>query len=186
MSRSIGSENEAALEAPLVRYVVFAELSFSTETVRLWSGLGDITALGEVWTGAGELFGAGPVNESDDLKATSLELELDGVKPEHLALAYATQYQGRPATVYVGFLDDAGALEADPIPLFAGLMNTMADQDDGQSARIGVEIVTHFVDHKRRPELRYTDQGQRALYPTDTGLRFVASLADRNVTWGRG
>ena len=48
-----------------------------------------------------------------------------------VASALTTAYQGRDLNVYVGVLDTAGAVVADPIKIFAGKMDVMTVEDNG-------------------------------------------------------
>lgn len=62
-------------------------------------------------------------------------------------------------------------------------MDTMPSTYSGDSATMEVNCESRLIDLKRPRTRRYTDQEQRALYSGDTGLRFIAGLQDKKITW---
>ena len=57
MSRTIDANLLAALIADDVEAFIAVDLSFDSEDLRLWTGLGDKTINSETFTGAGNLIG---------------------------------------------------------------------------------------------------------------------------------
>lgn len=77
------------------------------------------------------------------------------------------------------------AMLNDPIPVFAGRMDTMRLQDTGETTTVTVSCESRLIDLERARERRYTDEDQKELYPDDRGFEYVADLQDKEVLWGR-
>lgn len=184
MSRELGTANEAQTIAATVRPLAFAELDFSDGVVRAHSGLGAITWGGNEWHGVGEFGGIGEVEEGVDVAARGLSLALNGMPSTILPKALEANYRGRSAKLYLGFLDDTGALVGDPYQVFGGRMDTMQIEDAGESGSISVQCENRLIDFKRCRVSRYTNEEQLARYPGDSGLSFIAGIADKTLRWG--
>lgn len=184
MSRSLTGAVQAEIAKQAVREAAFAKLAFDSGDMNVWSGVGTRSWNGEDWIGVGSLGQLSPIEETSEIRATGLQLELSAVPSDQIAVALAEPYQGRPATVWVGFVDDADALIADPVQLFAGRMDTMEIDDGAEAARIQIACENRLIDLERPRERRYTDQDQQAEYPGDVGFEYVPSLQDKELVWG--
>lgn len=183
MARNLtaGMVTEAAKAA--VMPVFFVEMDFSSGFVRVWSGYGDFAWNSYTWTGVGHLGQIDPLAEAIDFVANGASMKLSGIPSDMIAVALSQHYQGRPATIYLGFLDSAGAIVSDPVPIYAAKMDTMEIDEDGQSASIIVRIESQAIALKRSNEWRYTHEDQQIDYPGDLGLEYVASLQDKDLIW---
>lgn len=187
MARTLPSGMEAATTAEVVVPVLLVEALFDSAPVRLWSGIGDLTWNGGAYTGAGALLGLGQVSETQELRATGLDVSVSGIPSELLSLALSEPYQGRIARVYLGVLNvTTGALLADPYQLFAGRMDTMNIAESGDTATIGMAIESRLIDLERSRERRFENEDQKIEFENDKFFEFVQSLQDAEVTWGRG
>lgn len=184
MTRELSSGMAAAVAAPVVRPILFAELSFRSVTWRGWTGRGTVSWSGQDWVGYGAMLGFDGGDTSIDGSASQARLTLSGVASEYLALAYSDEYQGRPARIWLGAIDDAGAIVEEPAPVCFGLMDTMADADDGASGSLAMTIQTQMLDQRRPRIWRLTDAHQRELFPGDKGLEFVAGLEQKKIVFG--
>lgn len=181
MSRGVSSEflNE------IVRPAYFVELQFKTATTYNWDGVGPISTLSQTWQGLGDLISISNIKETADLKATEIEISLDGVDPDYVSIAHTEEYQGRRGIVYIGALDESGDLVVAPKRIFSGLMDVIVDEDAGETSTLTLSIVSRFIDNLRQKPLRYTDQAQKSLFPADKSLEFVAALPGKSIFWGR-
>jgi hypothetical protein len=185
MSRSLTAPMEAATLAPVICPILLVEALFDSGTVRMWSGFGDLS-WGGTWIGAGNLLGIGDVTEASELRATGLDVSLSGIPSEMLALALSEPYQDREARVYLGVFDtNTGALLADPYLVFGGRMDVMQIEDGGQSAKISISVESKLIDLERGRERRWEDADQTAFFPGDRFFKFVQSVQDVTLTWGR-
>lgn len=186
MPRAMTPAAEAALTAPDLRPVMLFEGEFPSGTIRLWTGLGAVSWNGQTWTGAGNLIGVSEVEEGTDIVARGLTVTLAGVPPEFVALAITDARQGLPGRVWIGLLDTAGAIIADAVNVFAGRLDVPSIADGAETLTISVSYESRLIDLNTPREWRYTKESQRALYPDDAGLDYVAGLQDKRITWGRG
>lgn len=185
MSRSMGSQTVGELTKAQLSPVLFTELDFASGFVRMWSGIGPITWNGLTWTGGGELLEISSIEETQSIEATSASLTLSGVPSSLVAVAYSDFSQGRPVRVWLGLMDvTTGGVLADPVQIFAGRMDTISDQDSGETATIAVSAESNLADLDRLRVRYFTDQDQQRLFEGDRSLRYIPSMQDRAVHWG--
>jgi hypothetical protein len=164
--------------------IAFVELEFDSGTLRLWSGIGDITWDSKTWSGIGSMGAVNAPDETTEIRATSFDLVLSGVPSSNLSLVIGEQYQGRAARLWIGALSSSGAVIADPV-LFEGVMDACTVMESGETATITVSVETELVDLRRPRERRYTHEDQIQLYPGDLGLEYIAGLQDKEIIWGK-
>lgn len=109
MSRGLDAGTVDALSAQLVRPIILFEGVFATGTVRLWSGLGDLSYAGETWQGVGTLGGVSPVQETQEVRANGLRVSLSGIPAELVSLALQSLRQNRAGKIWLAFLPAEGA-----------------------------------------------------------------------------
>lgn len=184
MSRGVTAAMQAAAEAVPAYPILLWEGLFDSGALRLWSGYGDLAWDAKTWTGAGDLIGVDPAAEVTRIVAAGGTFRLNGIPADLLGLALDEDYQGRPCTLYFGMLDAmAGAVVADPIPVFSGRMDVMELDDGGETASIVLSAENLLADLGRAPGMTYTDENQKSLYPDDEGLAFIAAIQDREIIW---
>jgi hypothetical protein len=170
--------------------ILMAQLDFSTP-LYLWTGYGTITYNGIGYLGLGTLGTISPVQETTDLSARGITMQLSGVPTAMVYDALTEDYQGRTCSVMFGALSPTAGLIASPITVFSGRMDVMQISDDGQSSLITMSAENKLIDFKRTRELRYTDEDQQTLFPTyasitmpDLGLEFVNAIQEKTIYWG--
>jgi hypothetical protein len=179
MSAGMVAEVTTAALSP----VLLVSMSFSTP-VYLWTGYGTLTYAGNGYLGMGDLGSIAPVEETTDLSARGMIFQLSGVPTAFISLALNEDYQGRPCSVMLGALSPTAGLIASPVTVFVGKMDVMTINDDGSTATIGLSAESRLVDFRRVRELRYTDEEQAAIDPTDKGLEYVNSIQEKTIFWG--
>ena len=185
MSRTLSGGMSSGLAEKQIAPVLFVEMDFSSGFLRCWNGLGIITWDGRTWTGAGQFMAIGQIEETRAIEATSLSLSLSGVPSALVAVAYEDFSQGRPVTVWLGLMDvTAGTIISSPVQIFAGRMDTISDQDDGQTAMISVSAESNLADLDRLRVRYLTDQDQQRLFEGDRSLRYVPAIQDKPIYWG--
>lgn len=184
MSRDMTTALRDGLQEKSIAPVAFCEMEFSGGMIRLWSGVGTIRWDNKDWIGGGRLIAIGEIAETKRLEANPFTLSLSGVPSELVAVAYGDFSQGRPIRIYLGLLNvTAGLIITDPVQIFAGRMDTISDEDDGETSRITVTAESNLSDLNRIRARYYTHQDQLRLLG-DKSLRYVASLQDRPIYWG--
>ncbi len=184
-SRDLTADFKAELAANGKTPVMFFQGQFADGTLRLWSGIGDITWDGSVWTGAGSLLSVSPISETAEVEATGVTVTLSGIPSENTALVLQNTRQNKAGTVWIGFLDADGAIIADPAIAFSGRLDVAAIEDDGTSIEVSVTYESKLRDLSRPRDFRYTSASQAVLYPGDKGFEYVSDLQDWNGKWGR-
>lgn len=185
MSRSLSGSMSAELALKQIAPVFFIELSFLSGFVRMWNGLGTINWNSQSWLGGGQLMSLSQIEETREIEATTLSMTLSAVDPTMVSLAYGDFSQGRPAKIWLGLLNTAlGTVIDDPVAIFQGRMDTISDEDSGDTATITVSAESNLADLRRLRARFYTDQDQLRLFSGDRSLRFIPSLQDRNIFWG--
>lgn len=161
----------------------FCALEFDTGTEYLWTGLGQIDALGQTWEGVGGLATIEGLEEGVDLSPFALRLGLSRLDAQVGKLAINETFQHRPVTLYLGALVD-GALVADPGIVFQGEMldvETTVGTEGGEVIVLTCENELARLD--RASNVRYTDIQLQSEYPGDLAFEFLAQLKDYRPTW---
>ena len=180
MARTIAPALLSALTQKEIQPFLAFEALLDGGPLRLWTGLGNRTIDGNVYTGAGGLIGVGEMSEVVDLTAQSITVTLSGLQSGILATALTEPYQGRVANVYIGERSVQDVLLA-----FSGYLDTMTPEDDGVTSSLTVTVESKLVDLQRARVRRYTKESQKALFPGDTFFDWTPDLADKQVPWGR-
>lgn len=186
MTRILTPDFAVALADRTLRPVIFFEGVFATETVRLWSGLGEIGWAGESWAGAGTLLGLGAIEETGAVVATGTAVSLSGVPTALVQLVIAEARQGLPGRVWIGLLAEDGTIIADPVQAFSGRLDVPEITDDVGTCTITISYESRLIDLNTPRTWRYTHESQQALHPGDRGFEYVTAIQDREITWGRG
>ena len=181
--RGLTNDMVTEVSASQLSPILLASLSFATP-VHIWTGYGTITVGSTAYLGIGTLGTISPVEETTDLAARGISMQLSGVPTAMLAVALTENYQGRECSVLFGALQASGALVSSPVTIFSGRMDVMSINDDGQNATIGMTAENKLVDFRRPREVRYTDQEQKNLFPSDKGLEFVTAIQEKQIYWG--
>lgn len=177
----------AALSADHTRVRYFASFEFDSGTLRLWTGLGQITALSQTWYGAGALASIDGLEEGIELSPYSLKLGLSRLDADTSELALTETYNNRPMHLYLSAIGDDGLLVADPEPVFDGEMidvEATVGNDDGEVVVVTCENELANLD--RSPGLKYTDVQMQRDYAGDLGLEYVTQVVDHRPSWRGG
>lgn len=190
MSRGLTSAVETALDQPVIARRLLVELEFTSGIVRYWDGLGDLSALGETWTGVGRLGSVDALSEEVGLTAQGAKLgltiiptdEIPDAPDQVLNITSTEEYQGRPVTIYVALID-LSTLTAivDPFPRFRGYIDVMTEAEMPGSARIELTAENRLIDLERPSTRTYTPEDHKAVYPNDTFFDYVHLVRQREI-----
>jgi hypothetical protein len=162
-------------------------LDFPDGAVRLWTGQYNKTFSDEfgggTYLGVGSMGNISPITETTEVAAKGMDLTLSGIPTEYVSLALSGSYRGGDASVYL-ILFNSNLSSYEKLTVFKGTMDQMIINENGNSSTINVKCESRLVALNRPRDIRYTDEAQKALYPNDTGLRFIASMADKSIYWG--
>lgn len=101
--RNFSPSFAAALEKDIVYPLYFFEAEFATGTLHLWTGYGERVWDGKVWSGIGWILGVSEVEETAEVKATSLTIGVPS-NPEMNSIALAQLRRNKPMTIWQGLL----------------------------------------------------------------------------------
>lgn len=183
--RALSSALASELDASKLKPFYALEFDFDSGAARLWTGLGELIADGETWTGGAGVIGISTSSETVDLSANNVTITLNGLDSSILTIALAEPYRNRPFTLYLGCLDEDNQSVGSMYQLFSGRMDTMSVEDSGSTANISLIVENALVDLERPRIRRLTNEEQLARYPGDESLSGVAGLQDRQISWGR-
>lgn len=167
--------------------LVFAlKLEFDTETIRLHSGMGELTINSETYEGAGTLLSISDIEDSSELRSAGVTFALSGMNPDVLGYALSEDYQNRLATLKMAFLSGGTDHVVGTMDIYIGRMMQISITDNAESgSSIQVQTENRLVDLRRPSNYRYTKESQNYLHPNDTGLDEVAAIQDMQIFWGR-
>ena len=186
MARALHASTATDVASAELHPFLAAEITFDTSHItRAWSGYGDLVIDGHTYLGVGQFGSIGPISETSDLKANGMRLGLSGVPMSTLSNALGLDFQGKPATVYFGTLNDARQIVGAPYKLFAGFVDTMQIDENGETAVISVAIESRLIDMQNPNESLYTDADQQRRFPGDRGFEYVPHIQDLSVQWKR-
>jgi hypothetical protein len=190
--RDLPSYFATAIEDPVVYPALlyrgeFIDENGDSQYLRLWSGLGSLAWDGQTWTGQGQLLGVSQIEETVEVKAVGFTVSLQGQKSSNisLALSSAQRSRGREGKVWLALFDAAGVMLDEPLLLKSGRLDRCPIEDEGDTCTLTAHYEDRLVDLKRPRVRRYSDQDQKAVYPTDRGFEQVAALQDMQIHWGR-
>jgi hypothetical protein len=209
MSRTLSDGIISVLTAEAIQPFFAVELFFNTQTLRFWTGLGNLTVGGETYTGTGQLLQIGEIGETAQISARGATLTLSGIPSNLISLALNEPYQGRLCKIFFGAIDanrayltdesgnyilaeDSSRIDlstGDPneiVEIFSGYMDQMNIEEGAETSTIGLSVESKLIDLERPRVFRYTDQNQKSRFPNDKGFEFVEDLQDKRFNWGRG
>lgn len=185
MARTLPAALQTELDATELKPFYAVELVFDSGTLRFWTGYGDITANGQTWNGSGTVLGFSQTTEATDLSATGMTLTFTGLESSIIAVLLGENYRGRSAKIYLGALDATNQPVSDMYQIFAGRMDVMTLQENGETANVSISIENVLIDLERPRARKLTNEEQLKRFASDNSLSGVAKLQDRQLSWGR-
>lgn len=189
MSRSIGTDFNSQLSSDLIRPFYAISVGFKDSTLRLWTGLGDLTFDSNIFIGSGNLLSISNINETADIRASGVKISLSGLDSSILSSSISQDSEGGLVKLYFGVLtttNNETVVVDTPYQLFEGSLDTIQVSETGESATITVTVENKLIMLERPRNRRYTDQDQKNLFAGDKGLEFVDDLQDKELIWGGG
>jgi len=182
--RDLTTEAQAAFLASAKLPAFFWEGEFNTGTLRLWSGVGPIEWNGHTWSGAGDLAGISPIEETTDVVANGISFSFSGIDPSMIATALGEITQGRPVKLWLGMLQQDGSVIADPSMVFAGRMDVPTIDEGAETSTITLTVESRLVALNTPRIRRWTPEDQKLRDPTDKGFEYINGLQEAEIVWG--
>ncbi len=183
MVRAMTAAMAAELAKPKPRSFLLVELDFPTAPLRLTNRRRDVTFNGDLYLGNGELVEVSQIEETTEVSPAGITITLAATAGLRNTLA-TEFYQGRGARIWLGFIDGAGAVVAAPIALAGGIMDGADFDDDQEEPTLRLSIATRLRDMTVARERRWSSEDQKAVFPGDTGLRYVEAIQDFELRSG--
>jgi hypothetical protein len=182
--RALTAAVVAELNKNLVHLALLWEGVFDGGAVRLWSGIGPRTWSGSVFTGVGTLAGIDHIEENvGEVKASGIGFKLSGIRTDMISLIRNERFQGRPATLWLAFLDDNDNIIPDPVKLNRWRMDYPVMEEGATEAVITVFAETPLIDLERPRIGRRTDEDQKKRFPGDRFFEGVTALQNKQITF---
>jgi len=175
--------NRLGAEHQLLFFAVKAQ--FDSDTIRVWTGIDDITINSETYTGAGDLLNVGDIEDTLEMKSTNCSFSLSGMNETVLNLALSEDIQNRKIFLYMGYLSGGSNVSSGEITLFSGRITNLSVNDTPTGMTIVVNAENRLVDLNRPCNLRYTQASQQIIDTSDTGFKYVMAIQDKQLDWGR-
>lgn len=146
---------------------------------------------GNTYTAQGQLLAIEGLGETLDLQIGRVSVTLSGDDDDRVwvAAVLSEEWVGRRLVVRKAFLDDAGAVILDPLPLFDGHIDDVDVTDELEpnngTTRVTVHAAPEFSDFTNRPGRHTSDAEQQKFFPGDKFFEHVSAMA-RTMTWGGG
>lgn len=171
-----------AMMGEAINLILATEIEFESGTTRVHTGTGQVLIEGNSYLGIGNLGQVDSIKESNVSSATQLNLTLGGLDTSLLATVLNENCVGRPASMFVGVLNDDFVL-IDYDVVFRGKIRNTALLA-GSKGAINITLTNIFEEWSHAKAWRYTDESQRKLNDDDRIFRYVAQMADRSLYWG--
>jgi hypothetical protein len=187
MARTLTAAMLAAIAAETIRPVLIVKIGTSGSDINLWTGIGDLTHLGETYNGVGNLGGVSQVQETQNLEANGMSFTLTGIDSAMVSAILGSMRYGRPAKMWLGLIDTTTNLLVDAaMQMFVGLTDVPSMEEGPESATISITAENRLADLERPRARRYTTEDQKLTDPTDLGFDYVPTLQDAVFPWGLG
>jgi hypothetical protein len=183
VSRDLTAGLQTEVAAESLRPIILYEGVFTGGTVRLWSGIGDLSWNGQTWTGAGNLLGFQLPDETTEIRASGGKVSLSGANTSLVSAALSQAQRGQSGKLWVGALDSSGAVVADPYLAFEGKLDVPDFAKSGEQCVITISYEGRLIDLERSRERRITHEDLQIDFDGDLGRQYVAELQDKVIVW---
>lgn len=186
---SFAAAIEEALDAGTVRAEILLRFILDDEDFCVWTGTGDLYALGKTWLGAGSVGRLPEIEQLVNGQANRMTIEVSGVSADAIAALAedAPSVEGKELEFYLCLFDERGQVIDQPQFLTVAIMDeVMSEQsvDGGQVMRkITLDVASPFAARSTAPLAYFTNQDQVARYPTDQGCDRVGFYQNRTIGW---
>jgi hypothetical protein len=183
MSRQLDASLAAALATGNISPFFMAQLSFKSQMMWVWTGVGTLVWNAQPFLGVGSVAKIGTIQEGTDVHAYGTTVTLSGIDPVLLGESMTDMEPGAQATLWLGLLSN-GSIIGSPYQLFKGAMDQPTISVGVDTISITLALETRMLDLSRASNRRYTSADQRLYHPTDSAFGWVESLNDQADVWG--
>lgn len=137
------------------------------------------------YTAQGQFIALGNVEESRDLRVSSMTLAFTAVDFTTLAYVLNNEYIDRRVVLYRAVLDDNYAVESDKVfQYFDGRIKEFAISESPTSAMLSLSVGSQFADYEKLSGRRTNSDSQQRFFASDVGFEFAPQI-QTDIKWGR-
>jgi hypothetical protein len=188
--RTISALNEGALNARVVRPILFLRLDFFTGVKRFHTEIGDRDAVhpifgNETYTGVGDFGGiSSNITESIAQAPQAVKFSLTGLDPQLIQDAFTDDYHRRDAEAMFGFDDENATLIDDPVIVWSGFMDKVDITLGNNTAEMTMTCESRATIGQQSSDLRFSDEDLQAAVTGELGGEYIFRMGDLILTWG--
>lgn len=161
------------------------ELSFVSETKRIWTGFGPLTTSdARVWDGIGELARIEGLSQGIGTSAPAGKIVASGVSPLILstAIGEVAEFKDRAIAIYMQpFLDRA--VYGAPVTIALRIMKNMEISRDAGTRTIAINHEGPYTGRRRPAAGWYSDRDQQKRFPGDKACERTPWLLFKQEKW---
>lgn len=187
MSRSnLTAANRTEATAASLRMVAMLDIAFPSGTLYATSGDHALTFNGNTYSPTGVMVGDPQgLAETVDLSARRISVQMSGLDSSLITKLMGDAYNYATANLYVGFLNERGALVGDPYVVGNALRLSQCTVSLNQgTGAVEVSAETLEVLDARSSAQLATPESQHLRYPGDVGMDDVRAIMEMEVIWG--
>jgi len=185
MTRTLTTAVTNLLDDDVVNPFIAVKIPFPSGAMRVWTGLGDITVDSETYSGVGSFLSISSITESSEVKATGLTISLSGVPSNMLGTLLTDEFQGLTCVVHLGFIGDSNSVTG-VVKVYQGISDNCDIAETGTTAIVSFNIESRLIALDDKINRRYTNEDQQIDHSSDTSLRFISGLQEKEISWGKG
>lgn len=159
-----------------------AEFQFPNETLRNWSGTGNIIIDGETYYGLGELGSIGSVENVGDANPATVEVTATGLPGTVFSSIMQSNIRGSNTKVMKVLMTEMGTV-FNHAPVVVGQV-TEYSWSFNETGTFTLQIADEFSLYERPLQKFYTENSWLSDHKGDHFWRFVAQLANKMLHWG--
>lgn len=189
-TRDISNDNITALNASVVRPILFCRMDFASGVKRFHTEIGPRSAThpiygAETYLGIGAFGGiSGDAKESISTAPNSIQLSLTGVDPSLISDALTDDYHRRDIELMFGFDDENSDLIDDPVILWSGYMDHVLIALGKNNAELTMVCESRATNLRGASGKRFTDEDLQATYSGDLAGEYIYRMVDISLKWG--
>lgn len=192
MTRSFGSDLNTSLALQKIRIVDLIELHLGT-AVYFTNGHIDVSfdsatapdSGTNTYLAQGQFLGLGAVNETRDLRVSTVPLVFTAVDFTTIALILNNTYIDKRVVIYRAVLDEKLQPQTgQTYQYFDGRIKDFTISESRASAQLTLEIASQFADYERKNGRRTNNASQQRFFASDVGMEFSPQI-QTDIKWGR-
>ena len=184
MRNGVTSATALTMASSAITLAILCQLTFISQTIYMWSGIGPLVWNGNTYLGMGTFGGVSGIEETTETRAVGIKLTLSGIDPTLLPEALNDYQQGLPVILWLALFDNNGSIIPNPICSFSGRCDSSKISVDGSGATLEINAESRLIDMNTSVVRRWTPADQPLINPSDLSLRWVPSLVNTPIYWG--